>query len=83
MTRRVCSNVALAASDDRAEPPRAAGGSAVSVSLTRGAAEVTPISETSQMFARIHTPDADFGLAGPVRVEYDAFTGTHRKVVNP
>lgn len=60
------------------------GTTSVSVVLSRGAVEIRPIGEPSaRMFARVRTPDQSFGVVGPVRVEYDAFTGTRRRVVNP
>ncbi len=69
---------------ERCAEPRAA--SSVSVQVLRGAVEIRPLGEaaaTGQMFARVRTPDQGFGLTGPLRVEYDAFTGTRRRVVNP
>lgn len=66
----------------------AGGATSVSVTVARGAAEVRSIpspsaADPTQMFARVRTPDQNFGLVGPLRVEYDAFTGTRRRVVNP
>lgn len=56
------------------------------ITLARGAIEVSPMPDTSDggLLARVKTPDQMFGIraaatAPPVRVEYDAFTGTKRK----
>jgi hypothetical protein len=63
------------------------GGSTMSITLSRGAAEIRPAgageSAPGVMFARVKTPDQVFGLTGPLRVEYDAFTGTRRRTLNP
>lgn len=65
------------------------GATSVGVGVTRGAVEVRPVGAAlqdgakGQMFARVRTPDQVFGLVGPLRVEYDAFAGTKRRVVNP
>jgi subtilase-type serine protease len=60
---------------------------AMSITLSRGAVELRPWgtaqSSSGQMFARVKTPDQVFGLTGPLRVEYDAFTGTRRRTLNP
>lgn len=69
---------------ERAQEPD--GSTTMSISLTRGAAEIRTYGSESgngQMFARVKTPDQVFGLTGPLRVEYDAFTGTRRRTVNP
>ncbi len=60
------------------------GVTTVGVRVDRGAVEVRPLTASAgEMFARVRTPDQSFGLIGPLRVEYDAFTGTRRRVVNP
>ena len=65
----------------------ARGATSVGVGVTRGAVEVRPVGAAAgsspQMFARVRTPDQVFGLTGAMRVEYDAFSGTRRRVVNP
>lgn len=60
------------------------GSSLVSVALARGTIEIAPLDPAAprQLFARVKTPDQSFGVAGPVRVEYDAFSGTRRRAVN-
>jgi hypothetical protein len=74
---------------DRSTDPM--GIQTVSVNVSRGAIEVRPAGKSGEagasgggkMYARIRTPDQSFGLTGAMRVEYDAFTGTRRRVVNP
>lgn len=69
---------------ERAREP--GSGSSVLVSVSRGSVEVRPIGTpggASGLYARVKTPDQSFGLVGPVRVEFSAFTGTKRKPVNP
>lgn len=65
----------------------AGGTTAVSVTLSRGAVEIRPLKDAGltagEMFARVRTPDQMFGVTGALRVEYDAFTGTRRRTVNP
>ncbi len=64
------------------------GATSVGLGVTRGAVEVRPVGAAlqdagkGQMFARVRTPDQVFGLVGPLRVEYDAFSGTKRRGVN-
>lgn len=63
------------------------GTTAVSVTVSRGAVEIRPMADAGftagEMFARVRTPDQMFGVTGALRVEYDAFTGTRRRTVNP
>ena len=69
------------------------GVTTVGLRVDRGAVEVRPFGTGAsglggsggpgEMFARVRTPDQSFGLTGPLRVEYDAFSGTRRRVVNP
>ncbi len=73
---------------ERCVEPR--GATSVGVGVTRRAVEIRPVGAavatggaSPQMFARVRTPDQVFGLTGPLRVEYDAFSGTKRRVVNP
>lgn len=55
-----------------------------SITLARGAIEIIPSDlGANAMFARIKTPDKLFGVAAPMRIEYDAFSGTKRSLVNP
>lgn len=61
------------------------GASSVSITLARGTIELRPLTPPTspELIARIKTPDQSFGVTGPVRVEYDAFAGTRRRVGNP
>lgn len=61
------------------------GSSSVSVTLARGAIEVRSLNTPAEpaLIARIKTPDQSFAIAGALRVEYDAFAGTRRRIVNP
>lgn len=59
------------------------GSKTVLVTLSRGAIELRSIGNTTgTFFARVRTPDQMFGVAGMLRVEYDAFSGTRRRNVN-
>ncbi len=59
------------------------------VTLARGGLEIRPLStpgasdQPPAMIALVKTPDQSFGVTGGVRVDYDAFSGTRRRVVNP
>jgi hypothetical protein len=65
----------------------AGGTTAVYITLSRGALEVRPVKDAgltpNEMFARVRTPDQMFGVTGALRVEYQAFTGTRRRTINP
>lgn len=60
------------------------GGDLPMVTLTRGAVEIKPArgeGTPGQALARVKTPDGSFGVAGGLRVEYDAFSGTRRRAL--
>jgi hypothetical protein len=63
------------------------GGAMPAVTLARGAVEVRPVKARAQdatdAYVRVRTPDQTFGVRGPMRVEYDAFSGTRRLAINP
>jgi hypothetical protein len=63
------------------------GASAVSLTLSRGVVEIKPVKGATiapgEMLVRVRTPDQMFGVTGALRIEYEAFTGTRRRSLNP